>query len=70
MCSVEDIAVVFILYVPFFGIMGCGELNCLEETWEDSGYREKRKEGGRAQFSAGISERNSFTLASPTALID
>lgn len=53
-----------------FGILGCGVLNCLEETWEERGYREKRKEGGRAQCAAGISERNSFTLASPTALFD
>lgn len=52
------------------GILGCGVLNCLEETWEERGYRERRKEGGRAQYGAGISERNSFTLASPTALID
>lgn len=28
-----------------FGILGCGELNCLEETWEERGYREE--EGGR-----------------------
>lgn len=30
----------------------------------------RRKEGGRAQYVAGISERHSFTLASPTLLID
>lgn len=47
-----------------FGILGRGVLNRLEETWEERGYRVKRKEGGRAQCAVGISERNSFTLAS------
>lgn len=32
-------------------------VSCLEETWEERGYREERKEGGgggRAQQAAGI----------------
>lgn len=28
------------------GILGCGALDCLEETWEERGCREKRKEEG------------------------
>ena len=31
--------------LAFWGVV----VNCLEETWEERGYREKRKEGGRAQ---------------------
>jgi len=53
-----------------FVFLGCGELSCLEEMWEERGYRKKRKEGGRAQYAAGSFERNSFTVTSPTALID
>lgn len=49
------------------GIPGCGAFNCLEEMWEERCYRKKRKEGGRAQYGAGIFERNSFTLTSSSA---
>lgn len=36
------------------GMLGCGVLNCLEETWEERGYRERKEEGGRAQYAVGI----------------
>lgn len=47
--------------------LGVAAFNCLEETWGERCYRKKRKEGGRAQYGAGIFERNSFALASPPA---
>lgn len=59
-CTVKDILVVFVLCLCCLcgswslGILGCGVSNCLEETWEERGYREKRKEGGRAQYGVGI----------------
>lgn len=53
--------------VEVLGIPGCGAFNCLEEMWEERCYRKKRKEGGRAQYGAGIFERNSFTLTSSSA---
>lgn len=50
MCTVKDITVVTSAYCLCpswsFGIPGCGVLNCLEETWEERGHGEKRKEAG------------------------
>lgn len=58
-----------------FGIPGCGVLSYQEETWE-GGEAGKERQRGRnitllyAQWTVGISERNSFTLTSPPVLID
>lgn len=57
--------------VDVLAFLGCGVFNCLEETWEEGeGIERRGRRGGRAQYVAGLSERNSFALASPPALID
>lgn len=60
-------------WAMFSGLCGI----CLCRVWcvgpsggNVGGERVQKEEGGRAQYAAGLSQRNSFTLASPTALID